>query len=389
MRVLQVIDSLDRSGGAEQAIAAAATAIVRRGVDLEVAYLVDRAGLQDDLRTAGVIIHAVGAHSRWSRIGAIAQLISVRSPDLVHTTLLESDLVGRLAAFRKRTPVVSSLVNVAYGPEHRGDPRLSSLKVRAVHAADLVTARVVRRFHAISRHVATTMARRLLIPADRIDVVPRGRDPKALLTRTPDNRRDRRIALGVGDHVPLVLAAARHEHQKGLDVLVRAMALVQRHVPGAALLVAGRFGGQTRLLEATAERVGADRVCLLGPRDDVPALMGAADVFCAPSRWEGLGSAVIEAMGVGVPIVASDVPAIREAVGSDACANLVPPEDPPALAAALAQTFSDAGTAEARTVAARARFTERYALEAVVDGMVAFYKRATGDPSASRSFDGG
>lgn len=384
MRILQIIDSLDRSGGAEQALASTGRALVERGMDLDVAYLRDRAGLQDELRAAGVTLHAIDPSTRVSTIGKLARLLADRSPDLVHTTLFESDITGRLAALRMRTPVVSSLVNVAYGPEHRGDPRLQAWKVWGAQAADIATCKIVRRFHAISDHVATTMAHRLRLRSDRIDVVPRGRDPRVLRTRQPDQRLTMRAALQIEHETPIVLAAARHEYQKGLDVLVEAMASVQQAIPGAALFIAGRLGPQTHVLETAAERCGVERMCLLGPRDDVPALMGAADVFCAPSRWEGLGSAVIEAMGVGVPVVASDVPALREALGSDDCARLVPPDDPRALSGAIANTLSDRRAADTRAVAARQRFAERYTLDVVVDRMVTFYERALNGRPVSR-----
>ena len=110
----------------------------------------------------------------------------------------------------------------------------------------------------------------------------------------------------------IVAAAARHEHQKGLDVLVEALAAVRRAHPDAQLVVAGREGVTTDLLRATAAHDGTTAaVHLLGARTDVPDLVAAADVFVARSRWEGLGSAVVEAMGIGTPIVASDVAAIR------------------------------------------------------------------------------
>ncbi len=114
----------------------------------------------------------------------------------------------------------------------------------------------------------------------------------------------------------------------------------------------------------------------LGPRDDVFDLMAASDAFAVPSRWEGLGSAAMEAMGVGVPLVAADVPALRETVGSEDYARLVPAEHPAALAAALTDTLEDRASARVRAKAARARFLTSFTLHQVSAQMVGFYERS-------------
>jgi glycosyltransferase involved in cell wall biosynthesis len=317
-----------------------------------------------------------GVHrpGRAATAAALRRLVREQRPDLVHTTLYESDVLGRAAALSAGVPVVSSLVNSSYGPEHLHARGLSPWKVRAAQAVDAVTAQGTRRFHALTRHVASSMSRRLRIAADRIDVVPRGRDPELLGAVTPERRAAVRAALELDGGVPVVLAAARQQYQKGLDVLVEAFADVRRKEPDAVLLLAGSRGAETARLEALAERAGGVR--FLGPRDDVYDLMAAADVFAVPSRWEGLGSAAMEAMGVGVPLVCSDVPALRETVGSQDYALLVPPERPAELAAGLLEALGDTAAAGARVKAARARFLTSFTLQQVGAQMVGFYERS-------------
>jgi len=376
VHVLYVIDSLDRPGGAEQALAAMAPPLVAAGVRLDIAYLTERPGFQDDLRAAGAEVFPV-IESDWRRrtLG-LASLVRERRPDLVHTTLYEADLAGRVAATMTRTPVVSSLVNVAYGPEHRNAPGLSPVKVRAAQAVDALTCRTVRRFHALTDHVAEEMAGRLMLRRSRIEVVPRGRDTRLLGSRSPERRTEVRDRLGLAADDVVLVAAARHEHQKGLDTLVAALPEVRREVPGVQLVVAGREGNDTPLLCQLMTSGGVeDRVRLLGARTDVPDLIAAADVFVAPSRWEGLGSAVMEAMGIGTPIVAGDVPAIRETV-TERGALLVPPSDLGRLAAALVAVLRDTDAARQRAAFASARFGERHTIEAVTTGMIGFYEHA-------------
>jgi len=121
---------------------------------------------------------------------------------------------------------------------------------------------------------------------------------------------------------------------------------------------------------------------LLGHREDVPEILAAADVFAFPSLWEGLGGALIEAMALGLPIVASDVPAIREVVDEGANARLVPPADPPALAEALARLLGDARLRSSYGERSREIFLERFTLERSAEAMLALYQRVVaGDRS--------
>jgi glycosyltransferase involved in cell wall biosynthesis len=378
VRVLYLIDSL-AAGGAERSLAALAPAYRERDVELTVAYLHERPGeIREELQAAGAAVHSLaGAGGAAGAVWRGRRLLAARRPDLVHTTLFEADLVGRAAAGLVRVPVVSSLVNAAYGAEQAGAPGLRRRKLLAARALDAASARRVVRFHAISGHVADLMAVRLRLPRGRIDVVPRGRDPAALGERTAARRDTARAALGLPAGTPMVLAAARHEHQKGLDVLLAAFPAVRERVPAARLAVAGRGGNQTPLLEAAAARLGpGGSVAFLGARHDVPELLCAADAFVVPSRWEGFGSVLLEAMALEAPVVASDLPAIREVVADGATALLVPPEQPVALAAAVAATLADPASAAERARRARERFRERFTIDRVADGMVEFYRRA-------------
>ncbi|WP_266273260.1 glycosyltransferase family 4 protein [Kitasatospora purpeofusca] len=370
-----MIDSVSRVGGAEQGLVAMTPQLVRAGVKLDVAYLKDSpGGFQPELTSAGADVFGVGRASRGGTVAALHRLVRERRPDLVHTTLYESDVLGRAAALAARTPVVTSLVNAAYGPEHRNARGLNPWKVRAAQAVDATTAQGTRRFHALTRYVAGAMARRLRVPSQRIDVVPRGRDPELLGSVTPDRRAAVRTALELPQDVPVVLAAARQQYQKGLDVLLEAWPEVLRAEPDAVLLLAGSEGGESERLRALAAATRGVR--FLGPRDDVFDLMAASDAFAVPSRWEGLGSAAMEAMGVGVPLVAADVPALRETVGSEDYARLVAPEHPAALAAALTDTLEDRASARMRAKAARARFLTSFTLHQVSAQMVEFYERS-------------
>jgi glycosyltransferase involved in cell wall biosynthesis len=138
------------------------------------------------------------------------------------------------------------------------------------------------------------------------------------------------------DSSPRLIMVATLEAHKDHATLLRAMPAVLRAVPTARLWLAGE-GTLRAPLEALAASLGlGEAVTFLGSRRDVPALLGQSDVFVfSTTLEEGLGTVLIEALAAGLSVVASDVPACREALADGRWGTLVPPADAAALAAAL------------------------------------------------------
>lgn len=385
MHVLYLIDSVV-PGGAERSLAALAPGYVSRDVQLDVAYLHDRLGLQEELLGAGANLFCLdGPGGRLGWVRRARKLVLERHPDLIHTTLADANLVGRIAGRLAGIPVVSSLVNVQYGPEHASDPNVLAWRMKFLQALNAASARKVARFHAVTEQIADVMSGRLRIPKERIDVIPRGRDPYALGVRTTQRRVAARNALGVGDGTVLVLAVARQEHQKRLDLLIEALPFAIPELEGVRLAIAGREGSATSVLTDTVQALGLrEHVSFLGARDDVPDLLCAADVLVLPSRREGLPGILIEALALEAPIVASDLPGIREVVDDDT-ARLVGSDQAADLATAIVSTVRNETGTRRRTALGRDRFRARFTIDAVTDEMVAFYRRALNGTSMGAS----
>lgn len=376
MRVLIAIDSL-AVGGAERSLVSTARQLVAMGLDMHVAYLVPRLDLEHDLVESGVVVHAAaGSGGRRGNIVRLSKLIRELQPDLVHTTLFEADFAGRIAARLAGIPVVSSFVSEAYGPEHVDNPEYKAWKVRGAQLADLSTARLATRFHAVSQSTGELMRTRLMLPNRDIVVVPRGRDAERLGVRSPERARLARESAGVSHDRPIVLAASRHYHMKGLDILVRAFSIVNRALPDALLLIAGRDGPSTPVLQQLiVEGNLGHSVKLMGYRSDVPELMTAADVFVLPSRAEGSPGALIEAMALEAPSVASDILSVREIAGvRPPAAALTELESVDEMAGAIIDLILDPERARTLAALGRERFLARFTIEAVAKGMKSFYE---------------
>ncbi len=379
MRVLYVIDSL-APGGAETSLMEMAPLLVSGGVDLHVLPLGTAMDLAPALEAAEVQVHRrTSGRGRLANIRAITQLVRAIRPDLVHTTLYEADIAGRTAARLAGVPASTSLVNEYYGSSHAREVR--SAKLAAAQAVDRVTASLATRFHAVSAAVAESVAPRLGIRPERIEVISRGRDPRRFCFRPEELRRRTRDSLGLAPDVPVVLGVGRLEPQKGFQhLLAAAPALVDR-IPEAAILIAGRDGRSGRDIRAAAALLGP-AVRFLGHRTDMPALLAAADVLAFPSEREGSPGTLIEAMAVGTPIVASDIRPNLEVLGGQETALITPTGDPASLAAALIQALEARDGASVRADAARLRFEDHYTIGAVAGSMVRFFAGAAGARTA-------
>jgi glycosyltransferase involved in cell wall biosynthesis len=155
----------------------------------------------------------------------------------------------------------------------------------------------------------------------------------------------------------VVGALGRLHEQKGFDVLIRAVA----GLPGISLVIVGD-GPERQALERLAVDLGvADRVSMPGWTDDATSRLRSFDVLALPSRYEGLPLVLLEAMLGGVPVVASAVGGVPDAVRDDESGLLVPPDDVDALQGALSRMAADPSLrrrlANAAEVEARQRFT--------------------------------
>ncbi|MGI9607424.1 MAG: glycosyltransferase [Acidimicrobiales bacterium] len=372
MRVLHLIDSLG-TGGAERSLAAMAPHLRDAGVDLEVAHLRSPDTLGPELAAAGIQVHDLrGSDSRPHQIERVRGLLQRRGTELLHTTLYRADVAGRPAAARAHIPSVTTWAST--GPEDGGQ-LLRAKRIRTT-LVDRHTARLAARFHAVSEPVAVAVGTRLSIASDLIDVIPRGRDPRRLGTRGTARSQSVRDAFGVGD-APMIVALARHEPPKGLDVLIDAMPNVLTRVPGARLLIAGANGSATTTIErAVANHDLGDAVALLGAVDDVGDLLAAADVCAVPSRVEGFPGVVVEAAMLGTPLVVSNIASVRAAIPDRRHAVLVTVNDPASLAQGIVDVLADPIAAADRAALARTHSLRESSLSTIVDATLAFYERA-------------
>jgi glycosyltransferase involved in cell wall biosynthesis len=196
--------------------------------------------------------------------------------------------------------------------------------------------------------------------------------PIAELRAHAPSREAARAALGLPAEAFVVAAVGRLVPVKGFDLLVQAMPALLAAVPGAHAIIVGD-GPEQGQLATLAERRGVlARVRLYGPSTDVVEILAAADVLVAPSRNEGMGRSLVEAMALGVPVVGAAVGGIPSVVGDDEAGRLVPPDDAAALAAALIELGCDDGVRAKLGAVARER-AEAFSTSVAEARMLALY----------------
>lgn len=324
-RVLWCIKGLG-PGGAERLLALHARLRDRERLDVEVAYLLPwKDALAGEIEAAGLPVRCLGARStgdpRW--VLRLARLVRSGGFDVVHS----------------HSPVTSVGVRLAVRtlpPRHR--PRLVTTEhnVWPSHApltrwADGLTPLRGERHLAVSDAVRESMPARLRAATE---VVRYGIDVAAVRRAGAARARMRR-ALGLAEDQVAVVTVANLRANKAYPDLLAAAARVAAAAPEVRFLAVGQ-GPLEHELRARHAALGlGDRFRFLGYRPDAVEVMAAGDVFCLASRFEGLPVALMEALALGLPVVATDVGGVAELSRPGREAVLVPPGRPEALAAAL------------------------------------------------------
>ncbi|MGH3855777.1 MAG: glycosyltransferase family 4 protein [Pseudonocardiaceae bacterium] len=311
-----------------------------------------RAAVPPGVRVRGGPVPARALRALWRRVGWPPTELLAAEADVLHAT-------NFVLPPAKRARGVVTVHDLAFldhpeflAPQQRDLPAL--LRRSVARAAVVCTP---------SAAVARQVARRLDIAEERIVVTPLGVDPAWSSTGPPSPAL--RARLGLPPRYLLFVGAA--QPRKGLDVLLDVHAA---HPELAQLVLAGPAGwGPTRAASSVGSGVHA-----VGYLDEVDLrrVVAGAAALVLPSLEEGFGLPVLEAMAAGVPVVCSDLPALREVAGG--LATLVPPGDPDALATALASV--DGAGHDPAGAAARQAHAARYTWQACAQATVHAYRTA-------------
>ncbi len=322
------------------------------------------AGFARRIRRDDVTIHDVHKQPGHD-LGAswrLYRLFRQIRPAIVHTRnlgTLEAQVPAWLAGVPARLHGEHGWDTFDPHGEHRGYQRL-----RRLHSP------LIQRFVPLSGELEAYLIERVGIPRDKITRIYNGVDV-ARFQPAAGHGADGALPAGFAADDSIVMGTVGRMHGvKDQLNLARAFIALQSLLPENAarlrLVMVGegplRGECQTLLTEAGL----ASQVWLPGARDDVPALLGALDLFVLPSRAEGISNTILEAMASGLPVVATAVGGNPELVADGETGTLVPASDPSALAAALAGYVTDLARLHSEGEAARTRVEQQFSLDAML-----------------------
>ena len=362
LKILHVITDL-KTGGVPLHLLRLARYLKAQGENISVISLSPPGPVSELLAQANVPVQACDAAGWWDwrAFPRLASAVRDFAPDVVHSLLFHANIAARVACM------------LSAFDRHRLICEVQTVEIeRTWHlTVDRLTQGLCRWIVGNSPSVTEHLARRGGISRARLRLVWGGVDAEAVSAAEPIDRAE----LGIETADPLLLWVGRLDPIKGLDVLLKATALVCRQRPVALAIVGG--GPLAEQLPGWIEEQGlGGRVHLLGPRSDVPRLLKAADLFVFPSRTEGLPNAVLEAMAAGLPVVATDAPGCRDLIDDGRTGLLVPVDDPVALSAAIQRLLADRELAAQYAAAAADHASRNFNLAKCFEAYRAIYREA-------------
>lgn len=340
------------AGGAEVLVYELVSRLPAKGFDAQAVAVLGGGSFEPMFRENELPLRVFSRKGLFG-IGTIIDLYRLfkrERPQVVHTHLFLADTWGRISARLAGVPHIVSTehnVNPSYGLVKRLMNRVLS-KVTDIHIA-------------VSKEVKRAMILKDRVDQKKIRVIVNGIDLERIIPRGARPFHD----------VPRFIVVGRLAPQKDHATLLKALALIKR--PWRLQIVGtGELEGQLRAL---AERLRiASRIEWLGfrDRDSIPELLSEADVFFFPSRYEGLGLAAIEAAAAGVPIIASDIPPLRELLDDDDV-RYFSAGDVSELAKAINETLSDPVSSVLRAARAVPKIRAQVSIERMVDQYAKVY----------------
>ncbi|HEX2952202.1 MAG TPA: glycosyltransferase family 4 protein [Armatimonadota bacterium] len=275
-------------------------------------------------------------------------------PDILHIHSAKAGLVGRLAVMSRRRPKVILTMHSFVFDERVGEKRrklISSIERYFLKYTDKIVA--------VSQALKDELVSEMALPEEKIDVIYSG-------ITFRDCHKEPHFGIRIG-------SVARLAPQKGVELFIRAAALVLAECPNVSFLVAGD-GPYRANLRAMAESLAIpEAIDFLGFQDDIPAFLSTLDIFMLTSHRETFGLSVVEAMSQAVPVVATRVGGVPEIIDDEKNGLLAEPGNPQDIADKVIRLLKDPEFAKQMAEAGNTSVRSRFTAERMVGETVALY----------------
>lgn len=384
MHVLHVMEAT--IGGTRRHLVDVALAQIAMGLEVTVVVSTLRdPGFPEDLEKlerAGVrverlpMVRSIHPLQDLRHLRTLKRLLKELQPDVVHTHSSKAGVLGRRAS-------LSSGIGVRIHTPHTFAFLFGALFGRAkrtlFRSIERSLARSTHFMVAVSSSEAETMKAAGVVDPAIVRTVPNGIDPARIEGEAPIDV----ATFGLDPSLPVAVVVGLVYSAKGQDLAIEALSL-GRELGALQILFVGP--GDSAPLVARAEELGvARRIAFTGARDDIPAVLAAADFLLLPSRWEGMPYVVLEAMAASLTVVATPVDGARDLVVDDVTGYLAKKIQSGAIADAMGRAVL-AGKARREQLGSqgRARLEGAFTVDAMVQTLVSVYREALNAQAARR-----
>lgn len=361
--VLLVAASTATSGGGEKHVADLLRGLPAIGVACALACPGEGSLTEIARETGAAVFDVPVAGVDPAGVTRLRSAIAACAPGVVHAHGSRAALFARLAD----PDAVSRVVYTVHGIHV--DKSGSALRRAVLLAVERGLVGRTARFIAVCEADVAKGAALGVLDAARTRVVYNGIEPPPVDV----SRGAFRSEIGIADDAPLAACIGRFHEQKDHETLLAAWALVSAARPDAVLALVGSGPLEARLREVVRAAGLSGSVRFVAPRSDIDAVYRDTDVLALSSRWEGLPYVVVEALANGVPVVATAVDGVPEAVRDGVSGFLVPVGDPVAFADRLGALLDSRAIAREMGEAGAAWVRLRFSMAAMLDGVADVY----------------
>ncbi len=326
-KIIHLVESLNEIGGMERIVAEIVAHLNKEEFEAEIWCVHQGGKFAEELRKQGLSVKILNISNYYNLLNILklAWYLKRSKADIVHTHLYFASTIGRIAG---RIAGVKVLINHVHSSYWHYSPRNLSI--------ERLLSKITDKIICVSDHTKDFVINHEKIKPSRVKVIYNG-----ISCIDTCSRQEARQSFSVGPQEIIIISVANLLENKGHKVLLKALSLLGIQERKVKCWIVGQ-GAMAEELKEYARQLNLDsRIVFWGERQDVPQLLTASDIFVLASiHREGLSVSVLEAMAYQVPVIATKVGGIPEAIEDGVSGLLIAPNDPVALAAAIEELIS-------------------------------------------------